>query len=60
MYFFVSPEISNNKPGVDAPQNLNDLEQKIRAACGLVTQDLLQNVGRECVKKRLKCLKIGG
>ena len=42
------------------PQNLEETEQKIRAICGLVTQDLLQNVGQECVKRWLKCLKIGG
>jgi len=36
------------------------LEQKIRATCGLVTQDLLQSVGQECVKRWLKCLEIGG
>ena len=42
------------------PQNLEELEQKIRASCGLVTQDLLQSVGQECVKRWLKCLEIGG
>ena len=42
------------------PQNLEELEQKIRASCGLVTQDLLQNVRQECVKRWLKCLEIGG
>ena len=41
------------------PQNLEELEQ-IRASCGLVTQDLLQKVRQECVKRWLKCLEIGG
>ena len=41
------------------PQNLEELEQKIRALCELVTQDLLQSVGQECVKRWLKCLEIG-
>ena len=27
-------------------QNLKELEQRIRASSGLITQDLLQNVGR--------------
>ena len=42
------------------PQNLLELEQNIRASCGLVTQDLLQGIGQECVKRWLKCLEIGG
>ena len=29
------------------PQNLEEWEQKIRALCGLVAQDLLQSVGQE-------------
>ena len=41
-------------------QNLLELEQNIRASCGLLTQDLLQGIGQECVKRRLKCLEIGG
>ena len=41
------------------PQNLEDLEQKIRVSCGLVTQNLLQSVGKECVKRWLNCLEIG-
>ena len=36
------------------------MEQKIRVSSGLVTQDLLQSVGRECLKRWLKCLKIVG
>ena len=42
------------------PQNFEELEQKIRALCGLVTPDLWQSVGQECIKRWLKCLKIGG
>ena len=42
------------------PQNLKELEQKVRALCGLVTQDLLPSVWQECVKRWLKCLEIGG
>ena len=42
------------------PQNLEELEQKIRVSCGIVTQDLLQSAGQECIKRWLKCLKIGG
>ena len=42
------------------PQKLEELEQKIRASCGLVTQDLLQSVGQECIKRWLKGLEIGG
>ena len=42
------------------PQNLLELEQNIRASCGLVTQDLLQGIGQECAKRWLKCLEIGG
>ncbi len=41
-------------------KNLEELEQKIRATCGLVTQDLLQSVGQECVKRWQKYLEIGG
>ena len=38
---------------------LHDLK-KIRASCGLVTQDLLQSVEQECVERWLECLEIGG
>ena len=41
------------------PKNLEELEQKIKASCGLVTQGLLQSVEQECVKRWLKCLEIG-
>ena len=37
-----------------------ELEQNIRASCGLVTQDLLQGIGQECAKRWLNCLEIGG
>ena len=50
----------NSKVYSTLPQNLEELEQKIRASCGLVTQNLLQSVGQECVKRWLKCLEIGG
>ena len=42
------------------PQNLLELEQNIRASCGLVTKDLLQSVKQECIQRWLKSPEIGG
>ena len=49
-----------NKVYSERPQNLEELAQKILISCGLETQDLLQSVGQECIKRWLKCLEIGG
>ena len=42
------------------PHGLLELDQNIRASCGLVTQDLLQSVKQECIKRWLKSPEIGG
>ena len=42
------------------PQNLDELELKIRVSWRLVTQDLLQSIRQECVERWLKRLEIGG
>ena len=49
-----------NKVYSTRPQNPEELKKKIRASCGLVTQNLLQSVGQESVKRWLKSLEIGG
>ena len=49
-----------NKVYSTRPQNLDELEQKIRASCGLDTQNVWQSVEQEWVKRWLKCLEIGG
>lgn len=42
------------------PRNLAELEEKIRTACTQIDEQMLQNVGKECIRRWLKILEIGG